>query len=31
VTGVFNMRGGIGITVEAEHTKTAEARTQWGE
>jgi 7-cyano-7-deazaguanine reductase len=31
VTGVFNIRGGIGITVEAEHTKTPEARTQWNE
>jgi 7-cyano-7-deazaguanine reductase len=30
VTGVFNIRGGIGITVEAEHTKTPEAREQWG-
>jgi 7-cyano-7-deazaguanine reductase len=29
VTGVFNIRGGIGITVEAEHTKTAAARQQW--
>ena len=29
VTGIFNIRGGIGITVEAEHTKTAEARRQW--
>ena len=29
VTGVFNVRGGIGITVEAEHTKTPEARQQW--
>jgi len=29
VTGVFNVRGGIGITVEAEHTKTAAARLQW--
>lgn len=29
VTGVFNIRGGIGISVEAEHTKTAEARQQW--
>jgi 7-cyano-7-deazaguanine reductase len=29
VEGVFNIRGGIGITVKAEHTKTAEARTQW--
>lgn len=26
VTGVFNIRGGIGITVEAEHTKTVAAR-----
>ena len=30
VTGVFNIRGGIGITVEAEHVKTPEARQQWG-
>lgn len=29
VTGVFNVRGGIGITVEAEHTKTEAAREQW--
>lgn len=29
VTGVFNVRGGIGITVEAEHVKTPEARRQW--
>jgi 7-cyano-7-deazaguanine reductase len=29
VTGVFNIRGGIGITVEAEHTKTPAARSQW--
>ena len=29
VIGVFNIRGGIGITVEAEHTKTPEARAQW--
>jgi 7-cyano-7-deazaguanine reductase len=29
VTGIFNIRGGIGITVEAEHTKTPEARRQW--
>ncbi len=29
VTGVFNVRGGIGITVEAEHTKTPEARQVW--
>lgn len=26
VTGVFNIRGGIGITVEAEYTKTVAAR-----
>lgn len=26
VTGIFNMRGGIGITVEAEEVKTAEAK-----
>ena len=25
VTGIFNVRGGIGITVEAEEVKTAEA------
>jgi 7-cyano-7-deazaguanine reductase len=30
VTGVFNVRGGIGITVEAEHTKTPTAEEQWG-
>ena len=30
VTGEFNIRGGIGITVEAEHVKTPEARQQWG-
>jgi 7-cyano-7-deazaguanine reductase len=29
VTGVFNIRGGIGISVVAEHTKTEEARQQW--
>ena len=29
VQGVFNIRGGIGITVEAEHTKTPEAKLQW--
>jgi 7-cyano-7-deazaguanine reductase len=29
VTGVFQVRGGIGITVDAEHTKTPEARQQW--
>jgi 7-cyano-7-deazaguanine reductase len=27
VKGVFNPRGGIGITIEAEHTKTPEAKT----
>lgn len=29
VIGVFNVRGGIGITVEAEHVKTPDARQQW--
>ncbi len=29
VRGVFNVRGGIGITVEAEFTKTQAARQQW--
>ena len=29
VTGVFNIRGGIGIKVVAEHTRTPEARLQW--
>ncbi len=29
VIGAFNVRGGIGITVEAEHTKTPAARQQW--
>jgi 7-cyano-7-deazaguanine reductase len=29
VIGIFNVRGGIGITVEAEHTKTEAARQQW--
>ena len=29
VSGTFNIRGGIGITVQAEHTKTPEARKQW--
>jgi 7-cyano-7-deazaguanine reductase len=29
VTGVFNIRGGIGIKVEAEKTKTPTARLQW--
>jgi 7-cyano-7-deazaguanine reductase len=29
VSGVFDVRGGIGITVEAEHTKTPDARSQW--
>jgi len=27
VTGIFNVRGGVGITVEAEEVKTAEAKT----
>jgi 7-cyano-7-deazaguanine reductase len=29
VTGVFNVRGGIGITVESEHTKSQYAKDQW--
>jgi len=29
VSGVFNIRGGIGINVEAEHTRTPAARQQW--
>ncbi len=29
VTGEFNIRGGIGIKVESEHTKTSQARIQW--
>jgi len=29
VTGIFNIRGGIGITVEAEQTRTPQAREQW--
>lgn len=29
VTGVFNIRGGIGITVEAQHTRTPEAFQEW--
>ena len=29
VSGVFNIRGGIDISVEAEHTRTIEARNQW--
>lgn len=29
VTGIFNIRGGIGITVESEHTKSTDAREQW--
>jgi 7-cyano-7-deazaguanine reductase len=29
VTGTFNIRGGIGITVESEHTKSHDAREQW--
>ncbi len=31
VTGVFNIRGGIGITVEAEQVKTPAAKEQWGD
>lgn len=27
VTSIFNIRGGVGITVEAEHIKTAAAKT----
>lgn len=29
VTGIFNIRGGIGITVEAEEVKTQQARQFW--
>lgn len=29
VRGLFNIRGGIGITVEAEQIKTPAAREQW--
>ena len=29
VTGRFNVRGGVAITVVTEHTRTAAARTQW--
>jgi 7-cyano-7-deazaguanine reductase len=29
VSGNFKVRGGIGINVDAEHTKTPEARQQW--
>ncbi len=29
VKGTFNIRGGVGISVEAEHTKTPAARQQW--
>ena len=29
ISGDFNVRGGIGITVEAEHIKTPQARDQW--
>jgi 7-cyano-7-deazaguanine reductase len=29
VKGVFNIRGGVGISVEAEHTRTKAARQQW--
>ncbi len=31
VRGIFNPRGGIGITVTAEHTKTPEAKASLGE
>jgi 7-cyano-7-deazaguanine reductase len=31
VTGIFNIRGGIGITVEAESTRTPAARQLWVE
>jgi 7-cyano-7-deazaguanine reductase len=31
ITGVFNMRGGIGITVEAEYIKTLEAKAAIGQ
>jgi len=31
VSGTFNVRGGIGILVEAEHTKTPAARSQWAD
>ncbi len=30
ITGSFNIRGGIGISVEAEHIKTSEARAAVG-
>ena len=30
ITGEFNIRGGIGITVEAEHAKTPEAKAAIG-
>jgi 7-cyano-7-deazaguanine reductase len=29
VTGIFNIRGGIGISVDAENTRTEAARLQW--
>ena len=29
ITGVFNIRGGIDISVVSEHTRTPEARNQW--
>ena len=29
VIGIFNIRGGIGITVESERTKSQDAREQW--
>lgn len=31
VTGEFNVRGGIGIRVDAEHTRTQQARALWKE
>lgn len=31
VTGEFNVRGGIGIRVDAEHTRTPQARALWKE
>ncbi len=30
ITGEFNIRGGVGITVEADHVKTPEAKTAVG-
>lgn len=31
VSGLFNVRGGIGIRVDSEHVKTPAARDQWRE